>query len=138
MFRSFSGDMEFKKIYNAEELAKKVKDSVEYYENRADRLHEANMELREDAKNIVRHEYEDKIKSLENQLHLSWGEFASEKELEAYHNFTKKHTHNRMYSKVNGGLIPYIIPNYTRLGCIKRVVCQICDESEDITDTEVW
>ena len=46
--------------------------------------------------------------------------------------------HDRMYSKINGGKSPYLIPNNTGIGTILHVKCQICGEEEDITDMEVW
>ena len=46
--------------------------------------------------------------------------------------------HNRAESKANGGRRPYLIPTGTGVGVILKVVCPICGESEDITDTEVW
>ncbi len=125
-------------VYDHDELTKMVSDTIHYYEEANKQLMELNNRLTENAEQVVRKDYEEQISDLNERLKLSYGEFASEKELEAYKDFTNRHMHNRAESKANGGLAPYIIPNYTGLGCIKKVVCQICGESEDITDTEAW
>ena len=125
-------------IYDHDELTKMVSDTIHYYEEANKQLIEQNNRLTENAEQVVREDYEEQIDYLNERLNLSYGEFASEKELQAYKDFTNRHMHNRAESKANGGLAPYIIPNYTGLGCIKKVVCQICGESEDITDTEAW
>lgn len=125
-------------VYDHDELTKMVSDTIHYYEEANKQLIELNNRLIENAEQVVRKDYEDQIDYLNERLNLSYGEFASEKELQAYKDFTNRHMHNRAESKANGGLAPYIIPNYTGLGCIKKVVCQICGESEDITDTEAW
>ena len=125
-------------VYDHDELTKMVSDTIHYYEEANKQLIELNNHLTENAEQVVREDYEDQIDYLNERLNLSYGEFASEKELQAYKDFTNRHMHNRAESKANGGLAPYIIPNYTGLGCIKKVVCQICGESEDITDTEAW
>ena len=125
-------------VYDHDELTKMVSDTIHYYEEANKQLIELNNRLTENAEQVVREDYKDQIDYLNERLNLSYGEFASEKELQAYKDFTNRHMHNRAESKANGGLAPYIIPNYTGLGCIKKVVCQICGESEDITDTEAW
>lgn len=125
-------------VYDHDELTKMVSDTIYYYEEANKQLIELNNRLTKNAEQVVRKDYEDQIDYLNERLNLSYGEFASEKELQAYKDFTNRHMHNRAESKANGGLAPYIIPNYTGLGCIKKVVCQICGESEDITDTEAW
>lgn len=125
-------------VYDHDELTKMVSDTIHYYEEANKQLIELNNRLTENAEQVVRKDYEKQINDLNERLNLSYGEFASEKELQAYKDFTNRHMHNRAESKANGGLAPYIIPHYTGIGCIKKVVCQICGESEDITDTEVW
>lgn len=125
-------------VYSSTELTELVHDTVKYYEKRVEELEEKNKQLYVDAKSVVKKDYEQQINNLEEQLKLSYGEFASQKELENYNNFVKKHMHDREISRYNGGRAPYIVPNYTGVGCVKKVVCQICGESEDITDTSVW
>ena len=127
-----------KTIYNADELKEHVYNTIKYYEDENNYLREKNKQLTEDAISIVKKDYEQHIEHLDRRLQLSYGEFASQKELDAYNEFVKEHMHNRKTSRCNGGRAPYIIPNYTELGCIKKVVCQICGESKDITDDSVW
>lgn len=79
-----------------------------------------------------------KITSLQERLALSYGEFASQKEKEAYDNFNKKHMHERLLFKYNNGRIPYIIPTHVGIDTVLTVVCPICGETENITDTEAW
>ena len=125
-------------IYSSEELQEAVSNTFQYYEDYIERLRNENRRLKENAKEVVENNYKQQIANLEQHLRYSYGEFASQKELDAYENFVNKHMHNRMESAIEGGKAPYIIPHYTGIGCMKKVVCQICGESEDITDTEAW
>lgn len=125
-------------VYNSKELQDAVANTFQYYEDYIERLRNENRRLKENAKEIVENGYKQQIANLEQRLLYSYGEFASQKELDAYENFVNKHMHNRMESVAEGGKAPYIIPTYTGFGCVKKVVCQICGKSEDITDTEVW
>ena len=90
------------------------------------------------AESIVRKDYEKQINNLKEQLNLSYGKFSSQKELEAYHDFEKRHMHDRLTSRYNGGRAPYLIPTGNGIGTVLKVVCPICNESEDITDIGAW
>lgn len=125
-------------VYNSKELQDAVANTFQYYEDYIERLRNENRRLKENAKEVVENSYKQQIANLEQRIRYSYGEFASQKELNAYENFVNKHMHNRMESAIEGGKAPYIIPTYTGFGCVKKVVCQICGKSEDITDTEVW
>ena len=125
-------------ILRAEELSQKVYTTIRYYEDRAAAANEKAKLTLEEAKTQVANSYEEENKHLKERLKYSWGEFASEKEYSAYQDFVKRHMHLRETSKAQGGMQPYIIPYYHGLGCSKSVVCQICGQEEDITDTEVW
>ena len=127
-----------KRIYSKSELATALTDTVEYYENANKDLYEENIALRTSAQDIVRAEYEKQIKNLKDRLAMSYGEFASEKEKQAYWDFEKRHIHDRQTSRENSGKMPYLIPTGTGDGTILYVVCPICGEKENITDTEVW
>ena len=89
-------------IYSSEELRDAVFDTIQYYEEANKRLREENRNLIESAKQVVRKDYEEQISDLNERLKLSYGEFASEKELQAYRDFTNRHMHNRAESKANG------------------------------------
>lgn len=125
-------------VYEHNELTKMISDTIQYYEETQKRLIEKNRHLTEAAEQVVRKDYEEQINNLNERIRLSYGEFASQKEKEAYNQFEKRHMHNRLTSKYNGGRAPYLIPTGTGLGTILKVVCPICGESEDITDTEAW
>ena len=139
MFNFYDTDsQEFTEVYTAEELRDKVFDTIKYYEQKSEALHKTNQRLIDDAKAIVERGYKKEIEALKERLRLSYGEFASQKELDAYNDFTNRHMHDRLTSKYNGGRAPYLIPTGTGVGTNLKVVCPICGESEDITDTEVW
>ena len=129
---------QYKTIYDAIELAQAVTDTIQYYQQQNQQLIEKNTKLHDDAVEIVRNEFIDKIQYLEEERKMSYGHFSSQKEKDAYHDFEKRHMHDRMTSRANGGKCPYIIPTGAGIGTILKVVCPICGEQEDITDIEVW
>lgn len=136
--RSIVKNGKFMQIYSPKEITKQVQDTLEYYQARAERLEEENTRLYVNARAVVEQDVQEEIASLKKRIHLSYGEFASEKELERYWDFTRRHMHNRAESRANGGKAPYLIPDHTGVGTVLKVKCQICGEEEDITDTEVW
>lgn len=131
-------DGNYIEIYNSDEITQIVKNTVNYYQNVANKFREENLKLYDDAIQVVKDDYKDTIEQLEHNLSLSYGRFSSEKEKQAYADFTRRHMHDRMTSKANGGKAPYLIPIHTGIGTILKVKCQICGEEEDITDMEVW
>lgn len=137
MFRAYI-DGTSSTIYNTKELEEIIHNSMSYYETRVHTLEERVKMLENDAKLWIDNKTQAEIQSLKNQLSLSYGEFASQKEKNAYEEFEKIHMHNRTTSKYNGGRAPYLIPTGTGFGTNLRVVCPICGESKDITDTEAW
>ena len=126
------------KVYSSTELAELVHNTVKYYEEKVEELKEKNKQLYADAESIVRKDYEKQINNLKEQLSLSYGEFSSQKELDDYRDFEKRHMHDRLTSRYNCGRAPYLIPTGTGIGTVLKVVCPICNESEDITDVGVW
>lgn len=137
MFYSYKDGMNTT-ICSSAELTDLVHNTVKYYEEKFEELIKKNKQLYAEAESIVRKDYEECINNLKEQLSLSYGEFASQKEKEAYNEFEKKHMHDRLSSKYNGGRAPYLIPTGTGVGTNLKVVCPICGESKDITDTSVW
>ena len=127
-----------KTIYSADEIAAGVRNTIEYYQNKCDWLLEKNKELLEQAKEYIYNQLKEENKALKRRLALSYGEFASYKEKEAYEDFERRHMHNRETSKFNSGRAPYLIPIGTGIGTILHVKCPICGEEEDITDSEAW
>ncbi len=139
MFNVYDTDTDrFSKIYDEEELVAAVKDSINYYETAAKRYKKLYEEWKKNGMELANTELIDQIQALTEQLHLSYGFFSSQKEKDRYNLFVLKHMHNRLESKANGGKAPYLIPTGTGVGTILKVICPICGESEDITDTEVW
>lgn len=128
----------FTKVYNENELANAVYDSVKYYRERAEELQQRNNELHDDAMKIINDELRDQIQFLQDRLDMSYGSFASQKEKDAYLNFQERHMHERLTSRAQGGKCPYLIPTGTGIGTNLKVVCPICGESENITDIEAW
>ena len=126
------------RIYDEKELSEAVFNTIKWYKGCNEDLALRNQELHDNAEAIVRHEYEAEIAHLKERLSMSYGEFASQKEKEAYDQFEKEHMHDRCTSRYNGGRAPYLIPTGTGIGTHLEVVCPICGEKKDITDTEVW
>lgn len=129
---------EYKTIYDEKELSSAVFDTIQYYHRRNEELLAENKTLLADAKAIADKKLHNEIKSLREDLKMSYGHFSSQKEKDAYIKFVKEHIHDRETSRANGGKVPYLIPNHTGIGTILKVKCQICGEEKDITDTEVW
>lgn len=125
-------------VYDADELATAVTDTIHYYKEQYQRIAEENRKLKDDAYGFVYEQLRNEMDSLREQLRLSYGSFSSQKEKDRYLQFEKRHMHMRAESKADGGRRPYLIPTATGIGVILKVVCPICGESEDITDTEVW
>ena len=137
MFYSYKDGMNTT-VCSSAELTDLVHNTVKYYEEKVEKLIEKNKQLYAAAESIIRKDYEKQINSLKEQLSLSYGEFASQKEKDAYDEFEKEHMHDRLSSRYNGGRAPYLIPTGTGIGTILKVVCPICGESKDITDNSVW
>ena len=137
-FYSVRNDNKFIKIYDEKELSQAVLDTIEYYRQRAEDLGARNKELHEHALEMANKELKDEIRTLKQQLDLSYGQFASKKEKEAYDEFEKEHLHERLTMKIQSGKAPYLIPTYVGVGTNLEVVCPICGEKKNITDTEAW
>ena len=125
-------------IYSEEELSLMVFNTVKYYAEQNERLLKENKDLREKGKEMADSALKQINNRLAERIKLSYGEFASEKEQEAYNQFEQEHIHDRLTSKYNGGRAPYLIPTHTGVGTLLKVVCPICGESKDITDVETW
>lgn len=125
-------------IYNTDELTKAVHDTLDWYKSGYEQLQKENSKLRTNGKEIAEQSLKDEIARLERKLSFSYGEFATQKEKDAYDDFERRHMHQRLTMKIQGGKCPYLIPTGTGIGTILKVVCPICGESEDITDMEAW
>lgn len=126
------------RIYDEKELSNAVFDTIKWYKDCNIEIARRNQKLHDDAEAIVRHEYEAEIAHLKQRLSMSYGEFASQKEKDAYNDFEQRHMHERLTMKIQGGKAPYLIPTGTGVGTHLEVVCPICGAKEDITDVEAW
>lgn len=108
------------------------------FRERITELEQQNEKLLNDAESEKINELQYEIENLNKRLEMSVAELDSEKELKAYKKFCKKHEKCRLSSKANGGKAPYVIFYGTGLGSCKKVVCQVCGETKDITDISVW
>lgn len=125
-------------IYDEKELSDAVFNSIQYYKNQAAHWKELYTLWRRRGLEQANDELKDEIQSLQDQLKLSYGEFASQAEKDAYEVFEKEHMHDRLISKYNSGRAPYLIPTGAGIGTILYVKCPICGEEKDITDTSGW
>lgn len=139
MFRTYDTEtLKSSVVYSEKELSTAVIDTIHYYKEQYHRVEEENKKLKDNAYEFVYEQLRNEMDSLREQLRLSYGSFSSQKEKDRYLQFEKRHMHMRAESKADGGRAPYLIPTGTGIGIILKVVCPICGESEDITDTEVW
>ena len=125
-------------LYDADSLAALVKDSVQYYQQRAKEANERANKTYEEVKAQIVNEYEEENKRLRKDAELVWLRFSTSKEQENYKQFVKKHELCRLKNKYSGGRWPYLIPVGTGLGTSLTVICPICGEKEDITDIGAW
>lgn len=131
----------FRKIIaenDANKLANSVRNTILKYAQREGRALEKAHKRRDTIKAEIVNEYEAENRELRDQLRYSVAFLHSDKELEAYNAFCKKHESCRLTAKINGGKIPYVTQYGTGVGVCTTVHCQVCGESEDITDSTIW
>ena len=129
---------DFYEVLTAQELSDKVYKSINFYQERADKLAKENQELMDDALSRANDQLKQEITKLKERLKLCVVELGSEKELEAYNNFKQAHERCRSFSKYFQAQFPYIIQSSSGVGILSKAKCPICGEEKDITDTEVW
>ena len=130
--------MKISKIYDENELSKIVFDTIEYYKKDAEHWRKLYTQIYSNTEDKIRKDFEDIIAYYKSRFDMSYGEFSSQKEKDAYNDFEQCHMHDRLTSKANGGRAPYLIPTGVGIGTQLTVVCPICGEKEDITDIGVW
>jgi len=126
-----------KKVYPPEDLAKLVKDSVEYYQKNAERWREENIKSKDELRKEVAAEYENEITALKTQLAYSVTVLGSKAELDDYHDFCQKHMECQK-RRSDWGRSPYVVQTHDGIGTASVVVCPICGEKKDITDINHW
>ncbi len=129
---------ETKKIYSPKELVKQLEDTLTYFEQDMMNSRALANKTREEVKAEIENQYAKENSDLKEQLHLSYGQFSSKKELNNWKNFIKEHEPCRLKTKIDGGKMPYIIPYGTGIGQVVTAVCQVCGARKDITDSTCW
>lgn len=124
-------------VYDAKELSEIVYNNIKHYEQLTKEAREKTNKTKEEVKQEVLNEYKAENETLKSQIRRSIVILDSDKELEAYNAFVKKHEKCRM-TKATGSLIPYVMQQGHGFGCCTTVYCQVCGAHEDITDTTVW
>lgn len=129
MLKIFSKDLK--------ESLQQASQYIDQLEERLNSLEEENRSLKEEAKKCADKELLEDNVYLTDRLKRSYGEFSSEKELNAYKSFCKAHAKCRN-SHASSGKFPYVIPTNCGVGISVRVVCPICGQWKDITDVSAW
>lgn len=133
-----SNDTQIQTIYEPKELVKALEDTLSYYKKQTTNALIEASKTREEVIAEIQNAYAEENARLKEKLKFAFGFFSSEKELDAWRAFCKKHEECRCKYKIDGGKMPYIIPYGTGIGQCVTAVCQVCGEKEDITDMDVW
>lgn len=126
------------KIYKEKELSDAVFNSIQYYREQAEHWKRMYILWHKHGREQANKELQNEIETLQKRIVMSYGEFSSPKEKDAYDAFVEEHMHDRQVSKLHGGMAPYLIPTHVGIGTNLKVVCPICGEKKDITDIGVW
>lgn len=115
-----------------------VKPIIGPYVRRIKELEKENADLLKNAIAQANSRMKEELEHYRSEMQLVYGRFASKKEKHNYDVFWKKHEKCRKSAKINEGKIPYVVEEETGVGTLRTVVCPICGEKKDITDTSVW
>lgn len=130
---------EIKSVFdNVNDLICLLKNTFNFYKEEKDKALQCYHKTKEEIIKGIKDDYSEENAHLKERLKLSYGEFNSEKELNAYLNFKRQHEQCRLSYKINNGRYPYIIPTGTGVGIHYNVICPICGKQQDITDYEAW
>ena len=122
----------------ASRLANEVRDTIMQYHNIAQRALVKAERTKKQVRAEVLNEYATENECLRRELRYSVACVHSDKELDAYNKFVEKHQACQLGYKIDGGKMPYVVQFGTGVGVCTKVCCQICGETEDITDTSIW
>jgi len=125
-------------VYSADDLSRLVKDSVEYYERKADSARKQAQKTREEVRADTINEYESENRILKNKLKYAVVVLGSDLELERYKQFIAEHENCGKGYKIDSGRFPYVKQFGTGIGISTTVICPICGAEYDITDTSNW
>ena len=123
---------------DASRLANEVHDTIKRYHGIAQRAIKKAERTKEQVRAEVINEYASENECLRRELKYSVACVHSDRELAAYNQFVEKHEPCRLRYKADGGKMPYVIQFGTGVGVCTKVCCQVCGETEDITDTSIW
>lgn len=126
------------RVFPADDLARLVKDSVEYYQKEARSAFEEAEKTREEVRQETLNEYEAENLQLRKKLERAVAMLGSDLELERYRSFLSEHEKCLSGSRANWGRAPYVKQVGTGLGTATTVVCQVCGAEQDITDFSAW
>ena len=124
-------------IFEADDIAEKVKNTIGYLEAENDRLRKENKKTHEEVATEIQNEFAKENYSLKEELKFSIAKVSSTKELEDYNLFVKEHIPCRS-SKTTGGAMPIITQFATGIGTCTKLQCPVCLAEKDITDTDAW
>ena len=126
------------RVFPAEDLARLVKDSVEYYQQQADHANEQASKTREEVRNETLNQYEAENQRIKKKLERAVAILGSDLELDRYRSFLAEHKKCLSSGRANWGKAPYVKQVGTGLGNATTVVCQVCGAEQDITDFNDW
>ena len=138
MFKILNGENDFTSIYTPHEIQKIINDSLTYYKKQAEEANIRAEKTHDEVVAEVHNEFEKENKLLKKQLHLSYGRFGSESELENFKEFTREHKNCWDGQKITSGRRFYIKEYGTGIGTGFIVVCPWCQKEKDITDISNW
>lgn len=121
------------RVFPADDLARLVKDSVSWYERKADKAIKEAAKTREEVRSETLNQYEEENRQLKAKLGRAVAILGNDVELERFNNFRREH----MKCSVVGEL-PYVKQFATGIGTCTTVCCQGCGAERDITDTNDW
>lgn len=127
------------KIYNAEQLAKLVHDTIEYNEKVAQEAQDRARKTREEVKAEILNEYAEENARLKKLQELTLVSFNSDEEKKMYNEFLQEHI-TRHFGAAPRKYMPNLelIPFGDGMGTGLKVRCPICKEEADVTDYNMW
>ena len=126
------------RVFPADDLARLVRDSVEYYQQQADHANEQAGKTREEVKKDTLNQYEAENQRIKKKLERAVAILGSDLEMKRYLSFLSEHEKCLRSSRANWGRAPYVKQVGTGLGTATTVVCQVCGAEQDITDLSGW
>lgn len=137
MFQKYNQDGSFTNVYTAKELAKIVRDTVGHYQQSAAEAASRAAKTREEVAADIVNEYAGENQRLKATLSRCVFLLGSQKEMEAFCSFTRRHEACRKNSILLFPF-PFVSQAGTSVGVNTIVVCPVCGKMEEITDVSAW